>query len=48
MLTLESQEDIQKVLEDKYLDKTFTFEWNNNTEEDELRMVMITDKDDGQ
>jgi hypothetical protein len=48
MLTLASQEEIQKVLEDKYLDKTFSFEWNINTEEDELRMVLITDKDDGQ
>ena len=48
MLIIASQEDIQKVLEDKYLEKTFTFEWNINTEEDGLRMVMITDKDDGQ
>ena len=48
MLTLASQEEIQKVLEDKYLDNTFSFEWNINTEEDELRMVLITDEDDGQ
>ena len=47
-LILATQEEIQKALEDKYLDKTFTFEWNINTEEDELRMVMISDNADGQ
>jgi hypothetical protein len=35
-------EIVQKLLEDKYLEKQFTFEWNLNPGEDNLRMVDIS------
>ena len=34
-------EDIQVTLDDKYLNKIFTFEWNIITDEEELRMITI-------
>ena len=35
-------EDIQKLLDVKYLENNFTFEWNFDSDEDECRMVNIT------
>ena len=34
-------EDIQKALDDKYVEKSFIFEWNINNDDEELRMVLI-------
>ena len=40
----QNTEDIQKVLDDKYLEKTLTFEWNvNPDDEEDLKMVDIID-----
>ena len=36
-------EEIQKQLDEKYVGKSYIFEWNINSDEDELRMVLITD-----
>ena len=36
-------QDIQKILEEKYVEKFFTFEWNKNTDDEELKMVMIAE-----
>ena len=38
----QDSEEIQKLLDEKYVEKRHTFEWNINTDEDELRMVNIT------
>lgn len=49
-LTLDTQisEDIQKTLENKYLEKTFTFEWNikiEEKEEEEKKLIMVIIKE---
>ena len=36
-------EEIQLVLENTFLRKTFTFEWNVISDEEELRMINIAD-----
>jgi hypothetical protein len=36
-------EEIQKQLDEKYVEKSYIFEWNINSDEDELRMVLITE-----
>ena len=38
-------EDIQKLLDDTFVDKNFTFEWNINIDEEKLRMVEISNGD---
>ena len=38
----QDSEEVQKLLDEKYVEKRHTFEWNINTDEDELRMVNIT------
>ena len=37
-------EDLQEALDDKYLEQSFTFEWNENVDEDKLTMVLINDQ----
>ena len=37
-------EDLQEALDSKYLEKSFTFEWNENVDEDKLTMVLINDQ----
>ena len=41
ILESENRDDIQKMLDDKFVDKHFSFEWNINLEDEELRMVEI-------
>ena len=36
-------EDLQEALDSKYLEKSFTFEWNENIDEDKLTMALIND-----
>ena len=39
----QNNEEIQKALDDRYLERIFTFEWNNNLDdEDDLKMVNIS------
>ena len=36
-------QEIQKQLDEKYVEKSHIFEWNINSDEDDLRMVLITE-----
>ena len=45
-LESDNHDDIQKILDDEFVNKHFSFEWNINLEDEELRMVEIIKDED--